>query len=293
MSIHIVSFGYGHSPAPTADLVFDLRALLRNPFHNPELKHHTGLDQEVYDHVMTTPGAERLAFNAVATARGLAEDTGADVTIAWGCTGGRHRSVGLARASYELLRDVGDAVTIEHRDVDQDLLPAGVHNRTEPEPESIRYTADVIAMTPDGDVLLIERGWPPHEGAWALPGGHVDRGETAIEAAVRELAEETGVQVLASDLREIGVFDRPDRDPRGRYVTAAFLAIVPAGTPILAGDDARTARWWPASSLPSLAFDHADILDQVPSLSQALNPTDMLMVDLDGGRGGPLPGDIA
>ncbi|MBM7443119.1 NUDIX domain-containing protein [Streptomyces sp. HB132] len=125
----------------------------------------------------------------------------------------RKSSVGLARASYELLRDVGDAVTIEHRDVEQDLLPAGVHNRTEPEPESIRYTADVVAMTPDGDVLLIERGWPPYEGAWALPGGHVDRGETAIEAAVRELAEETGVHVLASDLQKIGVFDRPLAQP--------------------------------------------------------------------------------
>ncbi|MEV0693035.1 RNase adapter RapZ [Streptomyces sp. NPDC050388] len=133
MTVRIVSFGYGHGPTPTADLVFDLRALLRNPFHNPELKHRTGLDQEVYDHVMATPGAERLAFNAVATARALAEDTGADVTIAWGCTGGRHRSVGLARASYELLRAVGDGVTIEHRDVDQALLPAGVHNR-EPGP---------------------------------------------------------------------------------------------------------------------------------------------------------------
>nr|WP_275404468.1 NUDIX hydrolase [Streptomyces sp. SID8111] len=142
------------------------------------------------------------------------------------------------------------------------MLPAGVHNRTEPEPESIRYTADVVAMTPDGDVLLIERGWPPHEGAWALPGGHVDQGETSRAAAVRELAEETGVQVLAEDLREIGVFDRPDRDPRGRYVTTAYLAIVPAGTPIVAGDDARTVRWWPTSSLPPLAFDHADILDQ-------------------------------
>jgi UPF0042 nucleotide-binding protein len=129
MTIHIVSFGYGHGPAPTADLVFDLRALLRNPFKDPQLKHLTGLDAAVYDHVMTTAGAERLAFNAVATARGLAEDTGADVTIAWGCTGGRHRSVGLARASYELLRAAGDQATIEHRDVGQDLLPAGVHNR--------------------------------------------------------------------------------------------------------------------------------------------------------------------
>ncbi|MFE7056029.1 hypothetical protein ACFVAO_12525 [Streptomyces californicus] len=132
MTIRIISFGYGHAEPPVADLVVDLRALLRNPFHDPALKTLTGLDQQVYDHVMTTPGAERLAVNTVATARGLAEDTGADVTIAWGCTGGRHRSVGLARASYELLRDVGDEVTIEHRDVELDLLPAGVHNRPRP-----------------------------------------------------------------------------------------------------------------------------------------------------------------
>jgi UPF0042 nucleotide-binding protein len=129
MSIRIVSFGYGHASAPTADLVFDLRALLRNPFRDPELKHRTGLDQEVYDHVMATPGAKRLAAGAVATALALAEDTGTDVTVAWGCTGGRHRSVGLARASYELLRAAGEKVTLEHRDVDLGLLPSGIHNR--------------------------------------------------------------------------------------------------------------------------------------------------------------------
>ncbi|NED03675.1 hypothetical protein G3I55_18630, partial [Streptomyces sp. SID6648] len=72
--------------------------------------------------------------------------------------GGRHRSVGLARRVGEITQLTNRPVTVEHRDVDQDLLPAGVHNRTEPEPESIRYTADVVAMTPDGDVLLIERG---------------------------------------------------------------------------------------------------------------------------------------
>ncbi|HWU08449.1 MAG TPA: RNase adapter RapZ [Streptomyces sp.] len=152
MTIRIISFGYGHAPAPEADLVFDLRALLRNPFHNPELKHGTGLDQEVYDHVRDTPGAERLAFNAVATARGLAGDTGADVTLAWGCTGGRHRSVGLARLSHELLLGVGEEGTIEHRDVAKALLPAGVHNRPRhTESESIRYTADVVSMPSDGD----------------------------------------------------------------------------------------------------------------------------------------------
>jgi len=130
--------------------------------------------------------------------------------------------------------------------------------------ETIRYTADIVAVTPDRRVLLIERGWDPYEGHWALPGGHVDPGETSLAAAARELAEETGVQVTPADLRPIGVFDRPDRDPRGRYITAAYLARVPADTAVTAGDDARTARWWPLDALPArLAFDHADILDNV------------------------------
>lgn len=126
--------------------------------------------------------------------------------------------------------------------------------------ESIRYTADVVALTPDGRVLLIERDWPPYEGEWALPGGHVDVGETGLVAAVRELAEETGVRVAPDHLRQIGVWDEPNRDPRGRYVTVAWVAVVPDNTRIVAGDDARRARWWPLDGLPPLAFDHADIL---------------------------------
>lgn len=127
--------------------------------------------------------------------------------------------------------------------------------------ETIRYTADVIATTPDGRVLLIERGWAPYEGCWALPGGHVDAGETGLAAAVRELAEETGVRVDPSGLRQVGVFDDPGRDPRGRYVTVAYHAVVPAHTLAVAGDDARTAHWWSLNDLPeALAFDHAAIL---------------------------------
>jgi UPF0042 nucleotide-binding protein len=129
----VISFGYGHAPAPTADLVLDLRALLRNPHHNPQMRHRTGLDPDVYQHVMATPGAERLAHGITATAIALAEDTGGHVTIAWGCTGGRHRSVGLARRTHELLHATGAAVDLEHRDIDHDLLPAGVHARPRPD----------------------------------------------------------------------------------------------------------------------------------------------------------------
>ncbi|MBT2425243.1 NUDIX hydrolase [Streptomyces sp. ISL-112] len=127
--------------------------------------------------------------------------------------------------------------------------------------ETIRYTADVIVMTPDNRVLLIERGWDPHKGAWALPGGHVDPGETSREAATRELLEEAGVQINPAHLRQIGVFDEPDRDPRGRYITAAYLAIVPNDTVATAGDDAVRAAWFDINQLPGLAFDHATIID--------------------------------
>ncbi|MFI7274118.1 NUDIX domain-containing protein [Streptomyces sp. NPDC049879] len=125
--------------------------------------------------------------------------------------------------------------------------------------ETIRYTADAVLFS-GGRVLLIERGWPPFEGRWALPGGHVDPGETGRHAAARELAEETGVHVPADELTLVGVFDAPGRDPRGRYVTVAYRAEAPAGTEATAGDDAADARWWPLTALPLLAFDHAQII---------------------------------
>jgi 8-oxo-dGTP diphosphatase len=129
--------------------------------------------------------------------------------------------------------------------------------------ETIRYTADTVVTTTDGYVLLIERGWDPFKGRWALPGGHVDCGETSRRAAARELAEEAGVYAAPEELNQIGTFDRPDRDPRGRYVTVAYHLTVLPGTIVEAGDDATQAQWWPLSDLPPLAFDHADILRTV------------------------------
>lgn len=127
--IQVISFGYGHGAPPAADVLYDLRALLHNPHHDPALRTLTGLDQAVFDHVMATPGAVRLAFAAVATTRGLVEDTGANIIVAWGCTGGRHRSVALARHLSGLLLATDATVTLEHRDVHRELLPPGVHSR--------------------------------------------------------------------------------------------------------------------------------------------------------------------
>lgn len=106
--------------------------------------------------------------------------------------------------------------------------------------EVIRYTVDVVLLCGDS-VLLIRRYWPPFADRWALPGGHVDRGETARQAAVRELREETGITVPANDLGLVGVYDEPGRDPRGRYVSVAFVAVVDFVSPV-AGDDASSAR---------------------------------------------------
>ncbi|WP_405796679.1 NUDIX domain-containing protein [Streptomyces longwoodensis] len=125
--------------------------------------------------------------------------------------------------------------------------------------ETIRYTADVVCIRGD-DVLLIERGWPPHKGQLALPGGHVDPGETSRAAAARELLEETGIDVDPHDLSLIGVYDAPGRDPRGRYVTAAYLVAVPNDITARAGDDAAAVRWVPLDKARGLAFDHTDIV---------------------------------
>ncbi|MFB6807094.1 NUDIX domain-containing protein [Streptomyces sp. NPDC056387] len=108
--------------------------------------------------------------------------------------------------------------------------------------------------------MLIERGWDPHAGCWALPGGHVDAGETSLHAAVRELEEEAGITIPAADLRQVGAFDAVGRDARGRYVSVAYTVTLPALVEPAAGDDATAARWWPLTELPDLAFDHAEIV---------------------------------
>ena len=82
--------------------------------------------------------------------------------------------------------------------------------------------------------------------------------ETTEQCAVRELEEETGLVV--SELQQIGAYSKVDRDPRGRTITVAYLAIIDAPVEVCGLDDAAQAKWFPISDLPPLAFDHQDIL---------------------------------
>jgi len=125
----------------------------------------------------------------------------------------------------------------------------------------LMLTVDVVALASGAErprILLVERANPPFAGRWALPGGFVERGEQVLEAARRELREETGLRVGAIDL--LGVYDTPGRDPRGWTVSVVYLARVPRATRVAGGDDARDARWFSVESLPELAFDHALIV---------------------------------
>ena len=121
-------------------------------------------------------------------------------------------------------------------------------------------TADCIVITKEAEpkVLLIQRGNPPFKGGWAVPGGFMNMDETTEQCAIRELEEETGLQ--ASDVHQIGAYSKIDRDPRGRTVTVAYLAIVEEPMAVAGQDDAAKAEWWPLSDLPHLAFDHYDIM---------------------------------
>ena len=107
-------------------------------------------------------------------------------------------------------------------------------------------------------ILLIRRALPPFKGKWALPGGFVNANESLEEAARRELEEETGLREVY--LEQLYTFGDPKRDPRGRVVTVAYVALVPDGIAARPGDDAAETAWHPVTALPDLAFDHAEVL---------------------------------
>jgi len=125
-------------------------------------------------------------------------------------------------------------------------------------PETPLLTTDCVISDGEGRILLIRRKNEPFRGAFALPGGFVEIGETVQAACRREVLEETGIKIGA--LRLIGVYSEPRRDPRGHTVSVAFMASVPPATRPQAGSDAEDAQWLGDWRDLDLAFDHAQIV---------------------------------
>ena len=142
---------------------------------------------------------------------------------------------------------------------------AGIIDKESKYPYQYRYphhavTTACVIFGFDGtnlNVLLVERGLEPFKGCWAFPGGFLRPNETAEQCAMRELKEETGLSTAY--MRQFHIFSAVDRDPRERVLTVAFNALVQLSA-VQGGDDAASAKWFPISDVPELAFDHAEIL---------------------------------
>ena len=130
-------------------------------------------------------------------------------------------------------------------------------------------TVDVVIHEPGRGIVLVERANVPL--GHALPGGFVDMGESAEHAAVREMREETSLDVELTGL--LGVYSRPDRDPRQHTLSVVFTGRARNTDALCAGDDAKAARFYPLDALPAdIVFDHADIIEDFRAVVRGERP---------------------
>lgn len=119
-------------------------------------------------------------------------------------------------------------------------------------------TTDVIIYDPDKGIVIIKRKNEPH--GYALPGGFIDEGESAEHAAIREMKEETGLDVTLQGL--LGVYSHPDRDPRKHTMSVVYVGKALDPSKIHAGDDAGQAAFYSLDALPTpIVFDHPKIIN--------------------------------
>ncbi|GLZ35105.1 NUDIX hydrolase [Lentzea sp. NBRC 105346] len=135
-------------------------------------------------------------------------------------------------------------------------------------PPAVLLAVDLVILTlraGELHVLLVERGVEPYLGRRALPGGFLNNAEEDILAAAhRELREEADLDGTSLYLEQLGAYGTPGRDPRGRVVSIAYLAIAPGLPEPVAGTDASGASWQPVDAVIAgrlrLAFDHDQIV---------------------------------
>jgi len=125
-------------------------------------------------------------------------------------------------------------------------------------------TVDGI-LVENGKILLVVRKKEPFKGFYALPGGFVEYGEKTEDAIIREMREETGLEVKVKRL--IGVYSDPNRDPRGHTITVVY-ELEKIGGELIGGDDAESVAMIPLSELPLLAFDHNKIVEDYKKINK-------------------------
>jgi RNase adaptor protein for sRNA GlmZ degradation len=122
-TVHIISFGLLHDPAPEADIVLDLRRAFRDPHIDPRIRELTGRDRLVQRAVLRTAGIRALLKATVHQVQAYAKGQSVDrIVIGSACAGGRHRSVVVADQLARRLRRRGHTVTVHHRDIDKPVV---------------------------------------------------------------------------------------------------------------------------------------------------------------------------
>ena len=121
-------------------------------------------------------------------------------------------------------------------------------------------TVDCVVIY-NNSVLLIKRKNPPYKNFLALPGGFVDIGETVEDACVRELYEETSLKLKPSQIKLVGIYSKPGRDPRRNTIAIAYSVIIKNKIKVTAGDDAAKAEFISGWKKKPLAFDHKTIIN--------------------------------
>jgi 8-oxo-dGTP diphosphatase len=127
-------------------------------------------------------------------------------------------------------------------------------------PQRLWVAVDLAVFTVENgrlQLLLIQMKRAPFAGRWALPGGRIGARETVEEAAERELEEKTSLTRVY--LEQLYTFSSPDRDPAGRCLSVAHMALIPPGRALAHGAKYAAIGWFPVDRLPPLAFDHAEI----------------------------------
>ena len=113
------------------------------------------------------------------------------------------------------------------------------------------------------EVLLIKRENEPYKDCWALPGGFMEIDETINDATHREVMEETGIDITTQSFMkkyQMGIFDKPDRDERQRIISILSSCVVSSNVETKAGDDAKECKWFSLNNMPTIAFDHGEMI---------------------------------